>query len=246
MQSENFDAVMENRILQIRRVLGLKATEYARGDRLSNFKKAAKLVNCTPEKALSGFVAKHIIALMDFIDDIDKGIVQTQDRWDEKIGDIINYMILLEALVTERSGDKEEKPMLKKKIRAYCSHAIRGHAGDKCPEEQRDFNKAKAIEWGKKLWLYFGSQLELYIPGANDDWAVVGLEKGYLTIDQVLDIDCSIVEGCDVLLIMDWEGISGGMGREIDAANKSGIPTRVITGVDEIELKALKIWLERL
>jgi len=111
MQSKSFDVVMENRILQIKKVLGLKASEYARGDRLSNFKKAAKLVNCTPERALFGFVAKHIIALMDFIDDIDKGVVQTQDRWDEKIGDIINYMILLEALVIERleNNDVKEK-----------------------------------------------------------------------------------------------------------------------------------------
>lgn len=107
METKNFDNVMENRIFQIRKVLGLKAAEYARGDRLSNFKQAAKLLKCTPEKALMGFVSKHIVATMDFIDDIDKEVLQSQDRWDEKIGDIINYMILLEALVIERVLEKE-------------------------------------------------------------------------------------------------------------------------------------------
>jgi len=111
MTDTEFNEIVANRCTEINRILGKKAEEYARGDRLSNFKKAAKLVNCTPERALFGFVAKHIIALMDFIDDIDKGVVQTQDRWNEKIGDIINYMILLEALIIERlenNGAKEK------------------------------------------------------------------------------------------------------------------------------------------
>lgn len=135
--------------------------------------------------------------------------------------------------------------MLKRKIRAYCSHSIRGYMGEKCPIKQRDFNKTKAIEWGKKLWIFFGSNLELYIPGANDDWAVVGMRKGFLTIDQVLDIDCGIVELCDVLLIMDWENhISGGMLKEINTAKVLGIPYRVFTGIEEDDLRALEIFLE--
>jgi len=107
MNNVEFNAVVANRCAEINYILGRKAEEYARGDRLSNFKKAAKLVNCTPERALFGFVAKHIIALMDFVEDIDEGLVQPQDRWDEKIGDIINYMILLEALVKERMGETD-------------------------------------------------------------------------------------------------------------------------------------------
>lgn len=119
--------------------------------------------------------------------------------------------------------------------------------GEKCPSEQREFNKAKAIEWGKKLWEYFGSNLELYIPGANDDWAVIGMKKGHLTIDQVLDIDCGIVELCDVVLVMNWQNhISEGMAREIDTAFIHHIPTRVFTNVEEVDLRALEIWLEQL
>ncbi len=104
MNTQEFeDVVLNNRLFLIEKTLGSKADEYARaGDRLSNFKKAAQLMNCTPEKALFGFVAKHMVALSDFVNDLDNGVNQTPERWVEKTGDIINYMVLLEALVIER------------------------------------------------------------------------------------------------------------------------------------------------
>jgi hypothetical protein len=102
METKRFNAIVEERINKIRATLQAKANEYARGDRLSNFKKAACLLNSTPEKALAGMVAKHIIALLDFIRDLDGDLLQDYTRWDEKIGDIIAYMILLDALIQER------------------------------------------------------------------------------------------------------------------------------------------------
>ena len=122
MQKHEFKMLVAERVDKIKSVLTAKAEEYARGDRLSNFKKAATMLDCSPEEALLGFVSKHWVALIDFIYDIDEGVVQTQDRWDEKLGDIINYMILLEALVTERLADdtdaKEVKPDYK--AMGYC------------------------------------------------------------------------------------------------------------------------------
>lgn len=102
MITQDFDRVIAHRIETIRRVLAAKAEEYARGDRLSNFKRAASMQNTTPEKALVGMKAKHDVALQDFINDLDDGKIQTYDRWDEKIGDIMNYLILLDGLVQER------------------------------------------------------------------------------------------------------------------------------------------------
>jgi len=104
MQTEEFeDFVVKNRLYLTEKTLGAKAAEYARGDRLSNFKKAATLMNCTPERALFGFVAKHIVALSDFINDLENGQNQSAERWEEKIQDIICYMHLLEALLVERA-----------------------------------------------------------------------------------------------------------------------------------------------
>ena len=109
MNTHEFEEiVMKNRLYLTEKVLGVKADEYARGDRLSNFKKAGELIGCTPEKALFGFVAKHIVALSDFVNDLESGLNQTPERWTEKTGDIINYMILMEALVMERKQNEGE------------------------------------------------------------------------------------------------------------------------------------------
>jgi hypothetical protein len=105
MITENFNIVVENRLRKTKDTLIAKADEYARGDRLSNFKQIAHLSGCTQEKALSGLVAKHIVAMYDFINDLDKGVEQPYCRWDEKIGDIITYMCLLDAMRLETYPD---------------------------------------------------------------------------------------------------------------------------------------------
>ncbi len=108
MTNEKLHGVFDRRILNCKEVLIKKAGEYARGgDRLSNFKKAAGAMSCTPEKALIGMLMKHIISIVDYTDDIEKGQLAPRKQWDEKIGDAINYLILFDGLITERlEGDK--------------------------------------------------------------------------------------------------------------------------------------------
>jgi len=102
MTNEKFTTVVDRRISQCKDVLVNKASEYARGDRLSNFKKAAGAMKCSPERALIGMLMKHVVSIIDFVDDIEAGKVATREQWDEKIGDSINYHILLDGLITER------------------------------------------------------------------------------------------------------------------------------------------------
>jgi hypothetical protein len=102
MNTAQFDIIVDSNIAAIKTTLTAKADEYARGDRLSNFKKIAAFRNVTPEEACMALVVKHIVALDDFVADLDTGLVQQYPRWREKIGDIQNYMVLLDALVIER------------------------------------------------------------------------------------------------------------------------------------------------
>jgi hypothetical protein len=102
MDSLKFNEILGSRISKITEVLGKKAAEYARGDRLHNFKAAARMGNTTPEDALLGMWRKHLISVFDIIEDTKKGIDPTEYLIDEKIGDSINYLILLEALMRER------------------------------------------------------------------------------------------------------------------------------------------------
>ena len=102
MNAIEFNEVLERRIEQLRETLSMKGAEYCKGkDRLSNFKDAAALLGETPEQALLGFVTKHIIALKDFVNSAEIQNIP-YPVFEEKFGDIICYMVLLDGLIQER------------------------------------------------------------------------------------------------------------------------------------------------
>lgn len=102
MNVADFDAVVERRLDLIRKTLVIKGREYMRGDdRLSNFVNGARLLRCTPERALLGYLTKQAVSIVDFVHDAEAGVRRTQAEWDEKIGDCVNYLILLEAVAAE-------------------------------------------------------------------------------------------------------------------------------------------------
>jgi hypothetical protein len=98
-----FRSIMLSRIRKIQDTLDAKGKEYASDDdRLHNFKQAAMLLDGKAPMALLGMLVKHWVSIQDIIRN-----VQQKDVWpapalvDEKIGDAINYLILLEALLLE-------------------------------------------------------------------------------------------------------------------------------------------------
>ena len=103
MKTKDFFDMFDGISRRCKELMGYKSAEYARNDdKLHNFKEAAKLEKCTPEKALRGMLTKHIISVYDFIDDLEHEKHHTMEQWDEKIIDSINYFILLRALLAER------------------------------------------------------------------------------------------------------------------------------------------------
>ena len=102
MNTPEFEAIVNARIKKCKETLIVKAAEYAKGDRLHNFQRAAAMLNCTPERALFGFLAKHLVSIIDIVDGIEKGQFPAEARWDEKVGDAINYLLLLDAVVKRK------------------------------------------------------------------------------------------------------------------------------------------------
>jgi len=97
---EDFDIVLERRINLTRKVLAEKAGEYAtESDRFSNFRVAGKILGCSPEMALWGFAVKHLVSVIGIVEAVDQGEEVDLDLVDAKIGDLINYLILLECLI---------------------------------------------------------------------------------------------------------------------------------------------------
>ena len=104
MTNEDFDKLLDRRLEKTREVLGKKGEEYASDvDRLHNFKAAGRMDGESPEKALWGMLKKHLVSVMDMANGITSPIKCTDEYIDEKIGDTINYFILLEARLKERN-----------------------------------------------------------------------------------------------------------------------------------------------
>ena len=102
MTDEQFQEIVDQLIDRVRQTLHAKGKEYARDDRLSNFKKSAHLQGITPEQALAGMLAKHIVSIYDLVADLNRDERIPMVRWHEKITDAISYLILLEACLYER------------------------------------------------------------------------------------------------------------------------------------------------
>lgn len=72
-------------------------------DRLLHFKKAAAIMNTTPKAALLGMLSKHIVSVSDMC--MDKDTQYSLEKWDEKITDSINYLLILRAIVEEEKHE---------------------------------------------------------------------------------------------------------------------------------------------
>jgi hypothetical protein len=104
MDSKKFNEILKNRLRKIEETLSSKAVEYAKGDRLYNFKRASNILQSTPQEALLGMMAKHIVSVLDLIEGT---LNPSPEMIDEKIGDTINYLILLEAVLLDQNAYDE-------------------------------------------------------------------------------------------------------------------------------------------
>ena len=100
-----FDSVVDHRIQRIRDTLITKGNEYQNGsdDVFHNFKVAGRMRGISPEQALDGMLLKHLVSMQDIVGNTTYCTYKPDlNLVNEKIGDIINYYLLLEGLLTER------------------------------------------------------------------------------------------------------------------------------------------------
>ena len=101
MNNPTFNNIVSEQLQRCTATLTLKGDEYGEDtDRLKHFKTAGALQGTTPEEALVGMMAKHTVSVVEMAKNKD---YYTEEQWDEKIGDSINYLLLLSALIREDS-----------------------------------------------------------------------------------------------------------------------------------------------
>ncbi len=119
MKTSEFNKILNARCKKMKSMLTTKADEYASStDRLHNFKAAARMLDATPEVALEGMAMKHAVSVQDMVEHPD---IITSELIDEKIGDCINYLVLLEALMLERCEDLVQQKELIAEVERVAS-----------------------------------------------------------------------------------------------------------------------------
>jgi hypothetical protein len=106
MKHQDFDKLLERRLSLIKQTLASKATEYASygegEDGLHNFRRSAAITGETPAQVCIGFFVKHMTSVLDIVEkEAKRNSNLSEGMIDEKIGDAINYLILLEAILKE-------------------------------------------------------------------------------------------------------------------------------------------------
>lgn len=98
------EKTLSERLEKMKTSLQVKAKEYCRdGDFFHNFNTTSGAFNQTRERVAFDYMKKHWISFLDMLDDIDKGKIPADDYVDEKIGDLINYLYLIEESIKHRN-----------------------------------------------------------------------------------------------------------------------------------------------
>jgi hypothetical protein len=105
MNNEAFVQEMEESFERSRKLLSKKEKEYSLGnDRLDQFHRAAVVQNCNPAQALIGMATKHFTSICDMASDPTSHSIK---KWDEKLTDLRNYTILMDALVRDLQPERK-------------------------------------------------------------------------------------------------------------------------------------------
>lgn len=95
-------------------------------------------------------MSKHTVSVYDLIEDYEQGKAISKEMWDEKIGDSINYLLLLTALLEDENNARADR--LLRQLRQWQA------LNDK-PISVEDWNNESKKKW---FIIYSYSSEEMY------------------------------------------------------------------------------------
>lgn len=119
-------------------------------------------------------------------------------------------------------------------MRVYCSHSIRGKFGINATPTQMKENCNAMIELANQLRTALPN-IEFYVPAEHEDFVQLAFDLDYLDEAEILEIDCLIIDHCDVVIVLvpDGDELQGGRKIEYDHAVGKAIPVVVYQLVGE-------------
>ena len=107
---------------------------------------------------------------------------------------------------------------MKRYIRGYFSHPIRGEAGVVATKEEMINNCEQAVRAAEKIRKFWGPALDLYVPAEHQEILFHLLEAGNVTHNEIVECSCLIVADIDLFFLYLPGPISAGQLREQDTA----------------------------
>lgn len=95
---DNYTKDIREQITMCTQLLTTKGIEYATEDKFHNFRVAAAATGVSMPEALAGMMVKHTVSIYDMCKHSEDF---TMDKWEEKITDHINYLLILKAMLKE-------------------------------------------------------------------------------------------------------------------------------------------------
>ena len=104
-------------------------------------------------------------------------------------------------------------------MKFYMGHPIAGLAGDKATETEIAANCEAAIIIVEYIESHITANIDIHVPARMEDFVHLAYLMGILSIEQILAVDCKIIESCDALLIYaPYSVVTGGCKIELDHA----------------------------
>ena len=141
-------------------------------------------------------------------------------------------------------------------FRIYMSHWIRGPKGKQATKkdirENLDKNisigteiKAYLIDWEKQNGTDF-PKMDLYIPAEHDEFVQIAFDNKYINEEQILGVDCDIIDRCQLVIALGDHSKSRGMKIEIEYAEEHSIPVLYMPNLTPETIKTLRFTLKLL
>lgn len=117
----------------------------------------------------------------------------------------------------------------------YLSHKIRGSFGENATNIEQKKNCEEAVKIGEQIRKALPT-IKLYIPGEGTEQFVhIAYKKGYLNIEQILDVDCAIINNSEGVLFYVPKGdeLNGGRLIEFNHAVREKKPAYTFNDVQQ-------------
>ena len=86
-------------------------------------------------------------------------------------------------------------------MKFYLSHPIRGEAGDKATAEDIQRNNEAAIAIANHIRNKITADINIHVPAEMESFVDLAYRMKILNVDQILAVDCKIIENCDAVLV---------------------------------------------